>query len=208
MKTAINKIKIMKTKILLQTLFLFVSIQIFSQNPIIPITDDPSKEVPEGAYLKDINNDLDKFTGTWRYTQGTDTLTIVIEKVIEAFNDDYYEDEIRGRYKYINNGNTIIDNNDSLQEPLIFGNVFLSNVNELSPAIYDPERKRLSYNLKLTYTTVRDINSGLTVIQLNWDLKITAVGYCGPYPNQPTPSPQDCLSDNRLPLSATLTKID
>jgi len=62
----------------------------------------------EGAYYKDVNNDLDNFIGTWKYATGTTSLTITLQKkIMQNFDDghiQYFEDIIIGGYKYIDNG--------------------------------------------------------------------------------------------------------
>lgn len=62
-----------------------------------------------GVYYKDTYNDFDKFVGTWKYTNGSTSLTIVLQKKIQHTvyknNGAYYDmDFIIGGYKYIENG--------------------------------------------------------------------------------------------------------
>jgi len=66
-----------------------------------------------GEYLKDFNNNLDKFIGIWKWEDGNSSFTIKFEKVSMVSYQpyaNYYADIIIGRYKYIQNGSTIIDN--------------------------------------------------------------------------------------------------
>lgn len=73
---------------------------------IIPLYNGPTNV--NGAYYKDTYNDLNKFEGTWKYTHGTTSLTIILQKkVMQQFSDghiQYYEDAIVGAYQYIENG--------------------------------------------------------------------------------------------------------
>ncbi|RNC87837.1 MAG: hypothetical protein ED556_01210 [Winogradskyella sp.] len=81
----------------------------------------PQKYGTSGYYYKDLNNDLNNFEGTWLYTNGNDSLTIIFEKQqnknIQYDNTNYYIDAIIGEYKYVENGlekiNTLenLDNN-------------------------------------------------------------------------------------------------
>ncbi len=70
---------------------------------------DDAKEV-EGAYYKDIYNDLNNFVGTWKYTDGNTSLIITLQKkeiqehLYSYSNVLYYEDILIGGYKYIENG--------------------------------------------------------------------------------------------------------
>ena len=61
-------------------------------------------------YLKDVNNYLDNFTGTWEYVNGNEKFQIILTKIIKYhtlsshLNLNYYEDGIVFRYKkYVNN---------------------------------------------------------------------------------------------------------
>jgi len=61
------------------------------------------------VYYKDTFNDLDKLIGTWKFTTGSTSLTITLQKKVQqtVYNQDgtYYErDFIVGGYKYIENG--------------------------------------------------------------------------------------------------------
>lgn len=61
-----------------------------------------------GAYYKDLNNFRDQFVGTWKYTQGNTSLTIMIQKRDNLINFDglntYNEDVLVGEYRYVENG--------------------------------------------------------------------------------------------------------
>lgn len=74
-----------------------------AQSPIIDI-DDRQTELIDGAYLKDVYNELDKFVGTWLYTNGSTSLKVVFQKKTQVFNDNWYEDLLVGEYKYVENG--------------------------------------------------------------------------------------------------------
>jgi len=61
-----------------------------------------------GAYYKDTYNDFNNYTGTWKYTNGTTSLTITLQKkamkVRNYGQNTIYEDVLVGGYKYIENG--------------------------------------------------------------------------------------------------------
>lgn len=113
-----------------------------------------------GAYYKDMDNDLDKFTGTWEYINGTTSLRIVIEKRTEYYNSfGIYEDILVGEYRFIENGiekiNTlskISDDSDGEIVHNIFGNIIIkktappvcndcgANERRVNLTILDPSR--------------------------------------------------------------------
>jgi hypothetical protein len=74
-----------------------------AQTPIIDISQS-ELGLPDGYYVKDINNILNQFEGTYIYSNGNTTLKLVLEKKIQQFNGKYYEDLIIGEYQYIENG--------------------------------------------------------------------------------------------------------
>ncbi|WP_177731612.1 DUF6705 family protein [Flavobacterium inviolabile] len=59
-----------------------------------------------GKYYKDIDNDLNKFQGTWKYTNGSTSLTIVLRKKTQVVNPfrNFTTDMLIGEYSYIHNG--------------------------------------------------------------------------------------------------------
>lgn len=63
-------------------------------------TGENSDDMPAGSYLKDINNDFDKFHGTWVWTDGFQTVTFKLRKVVHALNatSGAYEDYMIGDY--------------------------------------------------------------------------------------------------------------
>ncbi|MEG1590015.1 DUF6705 family protein [Chryseobacterium sp.] len=61
-------------------------------------------------YIKDINNNLDNFTGTWEYVNGNEKFQIILTKIIKYHINDsdirlnYYTDGIKYQYKrFVNN---------------------------------------------------------------------------------------------------------
>jgi hypothetical protein len=73
-------------------------------------------------YIKDINNYLDNFTGTWEYTHGIEKFQIVLTKVIKyhvvmpEINLNFYEDGIVLRYKKFVN-NTLVFESPNYENP-------------------------------------------------------------------------------------------
>ena len=89
-----------------------------AQNPIVSL-DTKIHETAVGSYLKDLNNELDKFEGTWEFVGENSSFIIVLEKKEQVYNDEWYEDMLIGEYKYIDNGVTTVDLLNRLSNPLL-----------------------------------------------------------------------------------------
>ena len=74
-----------------------------AQTPIVSL-NTPRYQTDVGAYFKDINNELNQFIGSWKYTNESTTFEITIEKKEMVYNGKYYEDLLIGEYKYMVNG--------------------------------------------------------------------------------------------------------
>ena len=84
-----------------------------AQNPVLPLKYWSKEQT--NTYYKDLDNELDDFVGTWLYTDGNNSLKIILKKEVMHFNGRYYKDLIVGEYQYIENGvekiNTLADLN-------------------------------------------------------------------------------------------------
>jgi len=77
------------------------------QSPVLHTFNNQNYGATEGAYYKDIDNDFNKFAGTWLYTNGTTSFKITLQKVNQVYRSspfNYYEDLLIGEYRYIENG--------------------------------------------------------------------------------------------------------
>ena len=92
----------MKKYILIFALF---SIVCKAQSPVKSLYLKGGDNI-SGAYYKDIDNDFNKFVGTWEYVTGTTSFKIVFQKKQQIFIDEYnaYYDVLIGEYRYIENG--------------------------------------------------------------------------------------------------------
>lgn len=81
------------------------------KSQIIPLYPLANSYSTSGAYYKDDQLDLNKFTGTWRYQNGNTSFTIVLTKKTHSYfaPDNCYFDMIVGEYEYIENGISIIN---------------------------------------------------------------------------------------------------
>jgi hypothetical protein len=114
-------------------LFIGLLISLFSckaQQIIVPIYryGDYEYEHNSNYYFKDVDNDLNKFIGTWK-CETIDTLgqsvTIVIKlKVDEQYQLDErsdYEDLLVGEYQYMVGGNDIVNTLPDFDNPSVSG---------------------------------------------------------------------------------------
>ena len=76
------------------------TMQCKAQTPIIDLQAWQGNIIP-GMYIKDTNNILNQFEGTWVYTNGTTSLKIVLVKKQMKLLATYYQDLIIGEYQYI-----------------------------------------------------------------------------------------------------------
>jgi hypothetical protein len=145
----------------------------------ISMTTTNYVNIPNGAYIKDIDGLFNPFIGTWKWTNGNSELTIIFIKK-EMYNasglNDYYMDKIMGGYRYIENGILIVNtlnfnteftlNDTSTYENYapILGSIY-NPFNELSIKISDKIKgKGCDAELIL-------INSGSGTITAQWKMR-------------------------------------
>lgn len=90
----------------------------------VPIS---SYDYPNGAYLKDLDNELSYWEGTWEGTVNNKKITIVFAKIIQHLKGDvnehyYYRDEIIGKYKVV----------DLITNQVLYDNLSATNYNDYS----------------------------------------------------------------------------
>lgn len=128
---------------------------------------DGSHDSPDGTYYKDLNNELDKFEGTWVYTNGNTILTITFEKEEYVSVRNKHRDYLYGEYSYIENGeevvNTLSNLNNSTTQKNIGGSYIhkktdypacgdcTENERRIDMYFNDPERSYLSDGIVVRY---------------------------------------------------------
>lgn len=166
------------------------SLYMYSQSPVKSLYDD--KKELQGAYYKDLYNDLNRFVGTWIFVNGNTSLTIVLQKKNMQFSNDgvlgYYEDVLIGEYQYIENGiekiNTLSNlsiNHTNYYKYNIAGNIIskpISGVEEnlcyncgpneikVLLSFSDPERDILGYEPEMIFHHY--IENGVEKLRLNF----------------------------------------
>ncbi len=127
-------------------------------------------DINENDYVQDINNELEKFEGTWQSSSNTNILNLKVIKIQNSFNGEYFEDYIIGEYQYLENGITIVNTLQNLEDPnitpnnnTIGGRLIITpneyptcsncSTNERRLKLYfvDPERDYLSLSITLRY---------------------------------------------------------
>jgi len=105
----------MKT-LLIFKLFFLTAIFTMAQTPIVSLLDYGNPYyLTEGAYHKDVNNDMDKFIGEWLWQDGNNSLTIklgkdeMVERFLPASNITIFQDILYGEYRYIENSVELIN---------------------------------------------------------------------------------------------------
>jgi hypothetical protein len=99
----------------------FFAIHICNAQTVYNIEDNTPVMFKTNYYLKDTNNLLNHFIGTWVYTNGNESITMVLKKK-EHFQFTYgneYEDLLYGGYRYVQNGVEIINTISQIDDPNI-----------------------------------------------------------------------------------------
>ncbi|WP_106915323.1 DUF6705 family protein [Chryseobacterium aurantiacum] len=75
-------------------------------------------DIPENAYLKDTNNELQYYEGTWKGTWDNKTVFITFKKVTNQYNDNlkYFKDYIIGKFKVVDNNGIILFDNTNVTD--------------------------------------------------------------------------------------------
>jgi hypothetical protein len=137
-------------------LFMFITFS-YSQFTVNPIIIDMAgtpvvNETKNGTYyIKDINNYMLPYIGTWKYTYGNKEFRITITKVemhhvyIPDRNIDYYTDGLRIKYQKYENGILIYDSPLRMNPTGV-----IKEFGKLGMSFTDYQRNDESFPLKLT----------------------------------------------------------
>ena len=180
----------------ISSLLILLNIYCFkAQTPMLSLEN--SDDFVNGAYYKDLNNELNKFVGTWIYNDGNTSFVIQLQKVEQYYNGEWYEDLLIGEYQYLENGVEVINSLSRLSSPLvnnaqhyIDGNQLLKKM-QIIPCdncgmaerrvllfFSDPQRKYLHNKLVLRFID----NNGVETIEVQL---FSAGSYISPYENAP-----------------------
>ena len=164
---------------------LLLSINCKAQSPVLDISDSGTG-LPNGYYLRDNNNLLNTFEGTYQYTNGNTILKIVLVKKIQQYNQEFYEDLIIGEYQYIENGiekiNTLTEiNNIYIEQRFhkIDSNFLVNNNFKLFPCLdcFSNEKRLYASILDPSTNSYADIVIRKTIINGQEALKINIINF-------------------------------
>lgn len=128
-----------------------------------------SKKQQIGEYYKDVDNDYNKFIGTWEYTNGNTSFRIEFkkrEKVYIEQGNSYY-DFLIGDYLYVENGiekiNTLSLMNGNYQNPYDYNIVGRSIIKPTSaPVCFDCQPNERRVILSFSDPTRPGLRQGLS----------------------------------------------
>ncbi|WP_445456329.1 DUF6705 family protein [Flavobacterium sp. HNIBRBA15423] len=91
-----------------------------------------------GYYYKDINNVLSPFEGHYKYTNGSTSFEIILQKMEMSTQPGnwYCEDMLIGAYKYIKDGVVVIDALNDLNNNYVDGSEYLLGGNRILTGQY------------------------------------------------------------------------
>ena len=174
-----------------------------------PMNQDYSDYLINNNYIKDTNNDLNKFVGVWKWTSPTNPSTYFEVHLIKVLNwkypsdkFKYYRDVIFGNYKYVENGIIVTNNlnrnnyNSTIygQTPIIIADSRDSQFKNLSIIMRD-----ILKNDKLCKPELNIINLTSVPLTANWTLIET--GQIMINPQRPA-----ALAGFSIPTNIVLTK--
>ena len=164
---------------------LLLSINCKAQSPVLDISDSGTG-LPNGYYLRDNNNLLNTFEGTYQYTNSNTILKIVLVKKIQQYNQEFYEDLIIGEYQYIENGiekiNTLNEiNNVYIEQRFhkIDSNFLVNNNFKLFPCLdcFSNEKRLYASIFDPSTNSYADIVIRKTILNSQEVIKINIINF-------------------------------
>lgn len=147
----------MKTYIYLLITVLGIN-TVLAQETVVPINELGIYHEQENViyYYKDVNNELDKFLGTWVYDDGIMSFTINFSLLTHHERSGDYYDRIYSKIKFINNGEVVYNTLNELEynrQDISGSNLHLNNSNKISMTYREsnPNAGRIVAHLVLEY---------------------------------------------------------
>lgn len=113
-------------------------------------------DIPENSYLKDTNNELQDYVGTWKGTWNNKTIFLTFKKVNNNYNSTlkYYKDYLIGKFIVKDvNGNVLFDNtNLSDDYAKIRGFGFIKNMDKYLISYIDPDLCHTTGSIRINFT--------------------------------------------------------
>lgn len=150
---------------------------LYTQEQIVPLTELGEINEQENVtyYYKDIDGDLNKFLGTWKYQDANKELIIVFYLNEHIESGGSYCDELYAKFKYTENDtviyNTLLDISDDAKYHIFGGSIFADSRNKLSLSYFEPTDipydGAVSPDLNLEFLTCNTLGCSP---QLKWDI--------------------------------------
>jgi hypothetical protein len=182
-------------KNILLLLFFVISCKSYTQQTIVPLRT--YTDIPEdaGYYMKDTNNELSAFEGTWKGTWNNKTLFITFKKVTNKYNTalKYHADIIIGKFKTVDNNGNILFNNTQLvdNEAKIEGTGFQNITDKYLMWYVDNDLCGLSGDIEITFANAARTQLNFYFHQDNQVLTSDCYFHGWPQANRPAPLPKD-----------------
>ncbi|MDX1772926.1 DUF6705 family protein [Oceanihabitans sediminis] len=184
--------------------FFFITITLITffscKAQTFPLYDTPNDFDVDNGYYKDLDGDLTKLIGTWQYTNGNESLKLIIKKkeqdTVNARNILYKEDVLYGEYLYIDSNGTeivntlsLIDTFSNIYQHSLYGNYIISknhlpscndcleNERRVEVSIEDPLRSYFNYEMIIRHIPAQSGNPEQIKIQIKLsDMSIVPEG--------------------------------
>ncbi|MCS3867544.1 hypothetical protein J3D55_000460 [Chryseobacterium ginsenosidimutans] len=154
-------------------------------------------DVPDNSYLKDMNNELNDYVGTWKATWNNKTIYIYIFEEINKYNNslNIYKDYLIIKFKVTDALGNILFNNTNLSnnDAKIFGSNFKGGTDTYSLGYGDDDLcgKWGLIRINFTDSTKTQLNWVYSE-QENW-LEPDCFYYNYPLDQRPEPLPQSAV---------------
>lgn len=124
-------------------------------------------QIPDNAYLKDTNNELPAYEGTWKGIWDNKILFITFKKITNKYNENlkYYKDNLIAKFKVLDSNGVVLFDNTFLSDDnaKIWGGKFRKADDKYSLVYIDNDLCGTSGNIRISFTDY-------TKTKLNWNL--------------------------------------
>ncbi|WP_294285071.1 DUF6705 family protein [uncultured Chryseobacterium sp.] len=154
-------------------------------------------QIPQNAYLKDTNNELQYYVGTWKGSWNNKTIYITLKKITNQYNTNlkYYKDFLIGKFKVEDsNGQILFDNTSTSDYDAKISGVGIRKIDDKYSLGYIDPDFCMDGSIRINFTDS-------TKTKLNWQFFDTTdiiTPDCPNYNSNPFPEP--------LPKNIILTK--
>lgn len=185
----------------MKNVFLLIMLIIITncKSQIYPLRTYNLDEFPKDSYVKDTNNELPAFEGTWKGSWNNKTIFITFKKIkyYKSFLDyrAYYADILVGKFKVLdNNGNILFDNtNISDNNAKIKGGNFRKTDDKYSLIYNDPDLCHMTGSGRINFTDSTKTKLEWRYSQNNDWVENECFYHGLPYSQRPEPLPSNII---------------